>query len=350
MPWVIEASDRVAFKRCRRAWDFGARSRQNYEPIPLTATLDVGRAIRDALAVYYFPGMWQWSREIVQPLAIKGFYTSLERQRARCPEAQLTPEEQIAWNEQAELGQQMLKRYFEWGPALDRFAPVRVETDFLVNIPDPVNPGWDLVTALGEPVQYRGRIDLLVVDEDKKYWLLHHRIAPAWSNLEHLFLEDEGLAFCWAWENFFLGMRIEGVIYNELRLRLPSPDRPAGSAGPRLDRVFELECNQWFRRTRIPRASSELKAIAEQLALEALDMVSPDLRIYPNPSDESCAHCAFHLPCVAVTEGSDTKAILSRSYRNRAEPSEYEQLGGAHWSVGRGAAPPQFGPGRAWPK
>jgi hypothetical protein len=41
------------------------------------------RAIRDALAVYYFPGMWEWNRAIVLPLAIEGFLKSMRQQRDR---------------------------------------------------------------------------------------------------------------------------------------------------------------------------------------------------------------------------------------------------------------------------
>ena len=68
MVYRIHASDRMTFKHCRRAWDLGSRNRQNFEPIPQQGAVDLNRAIRDALAVYYFPGMWEWNRAIVQPL------------------------------------------------------------------------------------------------------------------------------------------------------------------------------------------------------------------------------------------------------------------------------------------
>lgn len=57
MVYVITSSDRESFKRCRRKWDFGARARQNYQPISPDRMFDFDRAIHDALAVYYYPGM-----------------------------------------------------------------------------------------------------------------------------------------------------------------------------------------------------------------------------------------------------------------------------------------------------
>ncbi len=88
MAWayVIRASDREMFKRCRRAWDLSSRARQNLEPINPTRLFDFDRAIHDALAVYYFPGMWEWNREIVLPLAIDGFLKSMQKQRDRYAE------------------------------------------------------------------------------------------------------------------------------------------------------------------------------------------------------------------------------------------------------------------------
>ena len=60
MPVVVTAADRASFHRCRRQWDLGAGMRQDLEPVRWPAIPDLDRAVRDALAVYYFPGMWDW--------------------------------------------------------------------------------------------------------------------------------------------------------------------------------------------------------------------------------------------------------------------------------------------------
>lgn len=353
MTWayIIRSSDRSTFKRCRRAWDLGSRLRQNYEPLKLAKVFDFDRAIRDALAVYYFPGMWEWNREIVLPLTIEGFFKSMQQQRDSYVKQQtLSAEEERDWNHHLELGEMMLNRYFEWAAAMDRFSPIRVETEFEVNIPDPFHPGQDLAAQEGVPIRYRGRINLLVVDGHDAYWLVKHQIVDEqWNDLDHLLLDEEGVSYCWAWENFFLSMKIAGTIYNEMR-KDPS-GRAGASTGESLaianrepDQTIKQEGNQFFRRTYIPRSRKELKTFGRQLALEAQDIANPEIRIYPNPSKENCGDCAYLRPCIAMNEGSSASAILETSYRQRADAEgEERRLGGSTWSVDRGAMPPDFG-------
>ncbi len=64
MPYVITAAERASFERCRRQWDFGEGTRQDLEPLHHPESPDLDRAVRDALAVYYFPGMWDWDRGV----------------------------------------------------------------------------------------------------------------------------------------------------------------------------------------------------------------------------------------------------------------------------------------------
>ena len=39
--------------------------------------------MRDALAVYYFPGMWDWDRDVRLPLVAQELERALTRQRER---------------------------------------------------------------------------------------------------------------------------------------------------------------------------------------------------------------------------------------------------------------------------
>jgi hypothetical protein len=102
--------------------------------------------------------------------------------------------------------------------------------------------------------------------------------------------------------------------------------------------------NAFFRRTQIPRSQSQLDKLGQQLAQEALEMTNPALPLYPNPSWENCANCAYRLPCLAMSAGEDAEAILATSYRQRTEPEdEPGRLGSSTWSMNRGAMPPKFG-------
>jgi hypothetical protein len=364
------------FKRCRRAWDLGSRSRQNYELILPARAFNFDQAMHDALALYYFPGMWTWNREIVLPTVLDGFVKSMEKQRAACLDARaLSDEEEREWGVHLELGVGMLEHYFVWAPTIDRFEPIRVASDFEVNIPDPCCPGQDLAapgTTPLLPIRYRGRCDVLALDGYDAYWIMDHRVAgETWADLDQFLLDEQSVAACWALQNFDPGMKIAGVIYNEFRKAVPN--EPCAAAIParsvltnpdvvpkRLpglqqrglyrrairepEHRVDQQGNVFFRRTAIARSQTELENAGKQIALEALEIADPDSPPYSNPIWETCSACAFRRPCMAMSEGADAEAILGSSYRKRTD-DEFEpgRLGGSTWSIDRGSAPPNIG-------
>ena len=372
MAYRFTPADRGAFKRCRRQWDFGARERQSYEPAEAAAA-DLELAVRDALAVYYFPGMWDWQRSVVLPLVLQGFARSV----GRGPPA---GEEELA------AAEALLRRYFEWAPGMDHFSPIQVEHPFEVNLPDPAGGDRELVLADGRPVRYQGRVDLLAGDEHDRYWVVAHRLADRFEPADDLLLDEELVAACWAVEQVYPGMRIAGTVHNELRLQseppagtawsrrwrrlvhsdrrirrsghqrglpqheasgggrsLPYARRGAARARPAELAAVEVQGDGPFRRTRILRGRAELAAMGARLAAEALDMVDPGLRLYPSPSPGHCGSCQFVAPCLAVERGEDVRAVLAAGYRDRGpERVEPGRLGAATWGTGRGAAPPRF--------
>ena len=133
MDYRVSAEERATFKRCRRQWDFGSIHRQRLEPID-PVPLDLTRAVRDALAVYYYPGMWDWTSAIVLPLVRKAFMRSI---------AESPPSAQRMEN--LDLGTELLERYFEWAPVVDDFGPVKIETDVEVLVPDARVPDLSLI-------------------------------------------------------------------------------------------------------------------------------------------------------------------------------------------------------------
>jgi hypothetical protein len=381
----LRPSDRIWFKRCRRSWDFSSRLRRNLEPAEPRYALDLDRALRDGLAVYYFPGMWEWDRKIVLPLAFAAFERAMGRQR---DDHELTAAEEEAWEQGIAVGRHLLGHYLAWAPAADRFWPVRVETDFEVQIPDPTEADTDLVTPDGQVVRYGGRVDLLLVDEHDAYWVVRHRVVDEFTHPDLLVLDDEAVAACWAWELFYLGMRISGTIHNELRIggdppdpaepvrrpraahafararaearrnaeteaeRVAESERPSSAPVPGHRRMYAKaehvsmdvvveEGGGMFRRTRIPRTREALDDLGRRLATEALEMLDTELPLYPTPAPEHCGVCDFRSPCLALNEGADAEAIVKTNYRVRPpEGPEEGRLGAVTWSMSRGAAPP----------
>ena len=201
MALTITAAERASFRRCRR-------------PGP-----DLDRAVRDALAIYYYPGMWDWDREVRLPLVTQELDRAVARQQAGGDEAEQARRD----------GRALLDRYLAWAPSVDRFAPVLVEADFEVPVPDPDRPASGLVTTEGAAVRYGGRIDLLAVDEHDAYWIVCHRLVRGdWAPAADLAADEAALAACWAWEQFYLGTTITGTIWNELRVQPTEPADPAG--------------------------------------------------------------------------------------------------------------------------
>jgi hypothetical protein len=277
----------------------------------------VDGALHDALAVYYFPGMWDWQPAIVLPLVNQAFDRSVREQRAG---SELTTAEQ----ESIRRGRLLLERYAVWAPSVDRFAPVRVDCDVDVQVPDPRFPGQAVTVgeagsagaevggavggpavggpavggpavggpAVGGAVRYQDRVDLVVIDEHNTYWVVSHRVVRGgWPDTGQLLLDEQCVAWCWAWEMSYPGMRVAGTIYNELHIdalagppAAPGQPSPGAAAGPR-------------------------SAVTQHREAYA----PPTPPRHPPPGTP--------------------------------EPVEEGRLGGSSWSMGRGAAPPRFSRG-----
>jgi hypothetical protein len=159
---------------------------------------------------------------------------------------------------------------------------------------DPASPVVGLVTAAGEAIRYTGRIDLLAVDRSDAYWIVRHRVVEGnWQPTGQLLDDEETLTACWAWEQFYLGMAITGVIYNELQSWAQAP---AGAA------------------------ADQPTAPAEGAADQARQSPRRWRRLWSRP------------------------AAAQPGVRQQRPPDRPEEgrLGGGAWGMGRGAAPPKF--------
>ncbi len=354
MVYRIHASDRTAFKRCRREWDLSSPHRQNLEPIRRPGLIDLSQALRDALAVYYFPGMWEWDRAIVQPLVHQALDRSVRGQITAATDDRIDDQ---AHQDTLDRGHALLDAYAAWARTVDNFTPIRVDTDFEANIPDPAAAGANLLAASGDEIRYCDRVDLLVIDSDDAYWVLQHRlVTEAWADQDALQLDERTIAWSWAWPQFYLGMQISGTMYNEIRADagdrgvtapLPAGRPPVGHrrmyahSGTVSGERLHAEGTDAFRRTQIRRGEAELAAAGLALAAEVSVATHVNLDVYPSPAPEICARCFYRVPCVMMNQGHDATAELSTSYQQRSPECIQEgRLGGVTWSMNRGAAPP----------
>jgi hypothetical protein len=349
----ITEEDCARFNRCRRQWDFASPHRRGLEPLS-AANPVLPAVLRDALAVYYYPGTWDWQPEMRQSLVRKAVVRALDD--ADAPEALPT-------------ATALVDAYDAWASTVDDFAPVRIGHDVSGLVPDPRDPDRGLTTPEGSPVIYACRIDLLAVDARDEYWVVRHQILDEWQDLEALIGDDAAVAACWAWEQEYLGMEISGTIHNQVRVTGPFDPPAAGT--PALQRVHQSEpsgggraipqhrrlvartsrtdesgpIEQFtagpLRRTRIRRSRAEIAAAGALIAGEAIEM-SRQPAIYPTFAAD-CGACEFCGPCLALVEGTDPEPMLAADYRRRpAEDQRKPRLGQSTWGFGRGAAPPQW--------
>ena len=344
----IDPEQRARFKRCRRQWEFA--SRRGLEP-RASAEPALAAALKDALAVYYYPGTWDWQHDLKQSLVHK----AVERSLTEADAGDLVP-----------TASAVLDCYDAWARTVDDFAPVKIDHDVTAMIADPAEPERGLLAPNGSGVVYACRVDLLAIDREDQYWVVRHQIVDDWQDRDALIRDEEAIAACWAWEQDYVGMEITGTIHNEIRiagpLELPAPmaahrdpvAQHEGSGGGRsipqhqresvrasraeLTTRFELQTAGPVRRSRIRHTRGEIAAVGTQLASEALDMIR-DPAVYPNPGPH-CAVCDFAAPCLAMFEGADPEPVLAAHFRRRQSAEHKPRLGQATWGFGRGAAPP----------
>lgn len=319
------------------------------------------RVLKEALAVYYFPGTWDWQPEVRQSLVHKAVVRALDESGAAGAPDSLA------------AATALIDAYDASAGIVDDFAPVKIAHDVQALVPDPGDPERGLTTPAGSAVMYACRIDLLAVDADDEYWLVVHLIRDDWQELGALIDDEAAVAACWAWEQEYLGMEISGTIHNEVRLG-GSLEPPVGAAGKRprvrqsepsgggraipqhrrlsartsrsdetgrsaeTDRIHQSAAGP-LRRTRIRRSRAEVAAVGLRIAADAIQMASAP-PISPT-FGRHCQTCEFSAPCLALVAGADPGPMLAANYRRHpAEDQRKPRLGQSTWGFGRGAAPP----------
>lgn len=362
MSWtiVVRPKEMEVFRSCRRHWDFDSRLRQNLVPIKPAKMFDFDLAMHQALAVWYFPAMDDWSRVIVRPVALKGFDRKMREDRATYAEHwEITPEMDAEWERHLKLGEAVLNRYFDWATTADDFDSILADEDIWTAIPDPDNPENDLGSAdLKREIRYFGRVDGVMSTPDDEYWVVSHRIV--WDNFldeNELLADTRTLLGQRALEVSYPQLRIAGTVYNELRIgrdeldgAAPSPEPPGPdmrdhTRGARhinfrraatateskyvddgSDHVVQREGTENVRRTYITRSRATMDPISRQMATDALLVREAEIDIYPDPEPEKCAACLFAVPCRMIDEGVDITEYMKAHYRVRTD-QEFDEEG-----------------------
>lgn len=358
-PYVISihTSDRIAFKSCRRQWDILSDNRQGRKPIETPRPLDFGQAFHAGMATFYSPTTWSRTlsedRPIMVAAAIASFKQVMIANKARYLELTgkeaLEDEQQEEFVEDMELGPGMFLHYFDYVQRhnLDRFTPIQTELGFTIDI------FTDKEIALFFPhlfqegcrIVYEGRIDCLVLNEWGEYWIVDWKtgsMRALMSDIAFLELDEQLISYNWA-VGTILGIPIAGNIYAQILKAYPLPlpalantrlgrnfstnkQNPTSydivvkqltEAGESLDlyadylNYLKLEGMDYVRRTPMHRNRHELDMIGQNIKMEVLDQLDPNLRIYPSPSEFKCKYCSVRPVCIGMNDGSDVEFILN---------------------------------------
>jgi hypothetical protein len=261
------------------------------------------------------------------------------------------------------------------------WTPVKVEVAFLVQIPHPDTgetmwcrcvqcaekwrkhfgltedddwrEGQDFDWAWkGLPVCYGGRCDMLAQDKYGDYWIFDWKSA-AQVHVDHeefLELDDQVMSYVWALRK--IGLPIRGFVYHEQKKGFPQP--PKKNKVRRLGCIYSVAKNQdtdydtylktvseedteayeaglydefleylknegivFYHRFQIHKSDVQCKRAEYDIGQEALEIIDPNTRIYPNPGRFGCTTCAFRQPCLGVNDGSDYQYTLDTLFERR---------------------------------
>lgn len=241
------------------------------------------------------------------------------------------------YSEEAALGKGMLRHYFSYCHRADDFEVVEVELEAKVDIP-----------KIG--VKYGGRLDGIVKKKDGTLWVLEHKTARAFNDLEKLVLDEQCTSYIVMAK--LLGYDVKGVIYNVLKKKIPTIPGVVVKG----DRLYSIKLtsttyelymkaikdnnfdakdytkqlnelvtmpNPFFRRTEVVRSDNELRSWVTRLGLEAEDMLG-DPNIYPTFSFW-CQGCGFYPLCMMMEDGSDVEYAKSLLTKPKKEGKEWER-------------------------
>lgn len=345
MAKTIRTSERIAFKKCRRLWDYTSQNRMNLEPVKMNNNLSFGIAIHVGLEYYYDPQFWDLDDRSKLQRAVIAFTHTLEEQRNAEKKANLgslSVERGQEFDELEELGVGMLEHYGDWAPERDRelgLVPLSVEEAIKVPIGE-VN---------GETIYYQARIDMVARHRDGHIYLWDHKTA-AYVGGDHTFLDldTQISSYFWIYEQKY-GELPKGMMYNELAKKVPQPPKQLKNGTLSQDKrqnttlslyVKEIDRlgldsepysgmltylaekeEDYFLRTLVIRTPAEIATQAQYIREEVVDMLY-DPSLYPNPSKLYCNTCEFRAPCTVRNEGEDDSFLLQDSMLYRERESE----------------------------
>lgn len=356
---IIRTSDRINFKKCRRAWSWSSHLKQNLGPKHLAGPLWFGSAVHYALEDYHGYQEFESCADAFRAYCIA---TSKQHARELPDDAHQLFELGTAMMDYYQNGWLKTRKpdetYWEPDPHTGELIP-QVEVNFEIPVPLEDHP---LLQALAmevgaDCVLYRGTMDRVAIDEYGRLWVVEYKTAKRAEHM-HYQTDPQVTTYVWAARHIYPNHEIAGVVYHQFVKNMPEQPRLLSSGlystasnlvtsanlyGPALERMYgsiglapktnrdfltllmqkEDENNdKYIQRTYIERSAYTCEAEAQKILLELEDMLDPDLPLYPNPTRECSRMCSFLGACTAFDDGSDYQQILDDKFLERDLPAD----------------------------
>jgi len=233
----IRTSERVLFKRCKRAWWWAYR--EGLKPKRVSNPLWFGELVHVGMALWYCgPG----TKRGPHPAET---FASLATDEMRMFKTKAATDEEIAeWTNLRDLGITLLEEYVKTYGNDERWLVVSPEQTFTFDIPWPEWWGEETRSLLARNV---GTFDLVYRDADTGWlWLGEHKTAKS-IRLDHLPLDEQGGTYWVVAYRTLLkaGLikkteRLHGIMYNFLRKGLPDL-RPRDAQGYATNKPIKVD-------------------------------------------------------------------------------------------------------------
>lgn len=341
-PFEIHISDVLAFKSCRRKWDYASLLRRNLTPLGVYAPFFTGRVIHGALDRLYRFG--------VNPVDEVPALVHAETFKLRTEYPTIYTANEPTINEQAEFCKALLAHYLQWrqsykGPFNDYDLDfINVEQSF--NVPMRTSRGF-----LARRLRLAGKFDGVVrYKKDDQLYLWEVKTTKSINNrIKQLDLEEQPDAYALAAQEI-LGQPIAGIIYTLIRKATPETPQELKRGGlsqnKQIDTTFAHYLaairayhghnatnefiqdtygpflqhlldngNPFFERVMIRRTPAQLRTARNELYAVALEMTQPRVAIYKT-GDVHCNWCIFREACIARQQGNIeySEQLLKENY------------------------------------
>lgn len=335
----IHISDVLAFKRCRRYWDFTSLLRMNLTPLGTYVPFFVGSAVHYCLEQHYKYGTAPTD-------SLAAFLTEYAAKVG----SEAIARDMEAIGTSLILVEGVLAHYLEWATA--------DKSDFADNALEWVSTEQAFkspIRTAGGRVSKRmylaGRFDGVVRHKrDNQLYLWEIKTTRSVTErLKMLPHEEQANAYANAAQEL-LGEPIAGIIYTIIRKKVPESPAELKKGGLSRDKSIDTTAerylaavrahhgeqatrefiktqygeilqqlldqpNKFFARVVIRRTQAELRRANDDLRAVATDMINRPY-IYPHGGPH-CTWCNFREPCIAMNNGDfDTaKALLVANYQ-----------------------------------